>query len=212
MREDSRLATIVRQTTGTSYRESTSPRTEEIFSRLRNEDPELYAGLIKLAKAEFAGAIVVKTETKFDWPRYVKNEVEVEEDGEKFVYVGEAAQLWFDSDAIRGKAKLSKFEKKEEMKKQYQIARWFPPQLKGRLQKETRYKKMWMVESDEYNFKYFISSGQIRNGYDCGAWCRSALNSALANQGIKFPPELFDKVFDPIESGLLRIYKEVKQK
>lgn len=212
MAEDSKLAQIVGQATGTGYRGSTSPRAEEVFGRLREEDPELYAGLMKLAREELAGAIVVKTETKFDWPRYVKNEVEVEENRKKILYVGEAVQLWFDREDIRGKSKLSKFEKKEEIKKNYKIVQWLPPRLEEQQQIKVKYRQTWSFESDDYNFNYFIYSGQIKNGYDCNAWCRSALNSALVNQGIKFPPELFDKVFDPIERGLLRTYKEVKQK
>ena len=208
MTYDSKLAQIVSQAVGKNYRTGSSP--VEVYTKLQHEAPELHAGLMRLAREELTGAIVIQTETKFDWPRHLQNQVEIEEDGREYAYLGEAVELWMQGLNIKGKARLSKLEKHKTIKNNWKVTNWFPPIIEAQPQTRTSYTPLWSFESNEY-CNFVSSRGMVERDYKWSCDYRGALNGGLLNMGINLPHQLFEKVFAPIDAQLLKIYQEVSK-
>ena len=105
-----------------------------------------------------------RTETKFDWPRHLQNQVEIEEDGREYAYLGEAVELWMQGLNIKGKARLSKLEKHKTIKNNWKVTNWFPPIIEAQPQTRTSYTPLWSFESNEY-CNFVSSRGMVERDY-----------------------------------------------
>lgn len=210
--KDSALVQIVSQPQLVDYRTHAGQSAENSFLKLRDEYPELYAELMKLAKKELGNAIVVQTESKFDWSRSLRNEIEVEEDEQRHTYVGEAFELRFEGTSIRGNATLTKFRKDNNIKKKLKVVNWFLPKIEIRQQEQVSYQELWKVQAGDFAYEYLLDDGnKNKYGYEHSFYYKGALNDKLLNRGLKISRQLFEKVFTPIDAELVRIYYESKR-
>src|SRR3989344_3658689 len=208
--KDSALVKIVHQSHLVGYRDNANANqsAEKLFLQLRETYPEFYDKLIRLAKVELAENMPVKTESRFNWPTHLQNQVEVEAYGLNYVYVGEALDLWFQGNDIRGNAKLTKLQKNKTIQKSWKL---FPLRIETR--PVERYETVWTFRATEWKEKYLLcDGGSGRHGYSQSFYYRGALNDKLLNKGIKLPHELFEQIFAPIDAENLRVYQKVKEK
>ncbi|MDO8510891.1 MAG: hypothetical protein Q7S55_01875 [Nanoarchaeota archaeon] len=203
--KDSSLVKIVDQSQLAGYRDNVNRGAEELFLRLRENHPELYSELMRLAKAELAENMPVKTESRFNWPTYLQNQVEV--DGQNYAYVGVAMDFWFQGNDIRGNAKVTKLQKNKTIQKSWKL---FPPRIDRR--PVERYETVWSVQASEWKEKYLLCDGGTRiHGYGQSFYYRGALNNKLLENKIKLPHQLFEQIFAPIDAEILRIYQKLKK-
>ena len=208
--KDSALVKIVHQSHLVGYRDNANANqgAEKLFLQLRETHPECYDELIRLAKVELAETIITLAESRFNWPKNLQNQVEVEVDGQNYVYVGVAMDLWFQNNDIRGNAKLTKLQKNKTIQKSW---KFFPPRVEAR--PVERYETVWTVQASEWKEKYLLcDGGSNRFGYGQSFYYQGALNDKLLKDGIKLPHELFEHIFAPLDAEMLRKYQEIKKK
>ncbi len=141
------------------------------------------------------------------------NEYEVRDGPEIVVYVGEALNLYYENNSVRGKARLTRYNREYRgMKTRRKMLKLFPPKFETMQVPDNKDVKVWSIESGKYNFEYFIFKGEPALDYSK----KSSYRGALKKQGIinklSLSPELFDAVFNPIDREIMKRYKEVKKK
>lgn len=208
--KDSALVKIVAEPQPAGYRDNAKQSAEPLFLQLRETHPEWYDELMRLAKAELVDTMIVREESKFNWPTYLQNQVEVEAYGLNYVYVGEAMDFWFSGNGkdIRGNAKLTKLQKNKTIKKSWKL---FPPRIETRVVE--KYETIWTVRATEWNGKYLLCDGGRGTGVPAGHsfHYRGALHDKLLENKIKLPGQLFEQIFAPIDAEILRIYQKLKK-
>jgi hypothetical protein len=150
-------------------------------------------------------------EVRLNQKTYLRNEVVISTDEETAVYVGEAIGLHFDGMDIRGKARLSRYDRTKGTKNKRKLVQWLPPKFQTEEVPFVNDTRLWKIDSGEYNHEYFLSYGELQTGYDCTAHYRAALKGAAANIGLKLSHELFEMVFEPIDSEILDMYKQARR-
>jgi len=141
-----------------------------------------------------------------DLVEYLCNEVVVPTDKKTIVYVGEAIDLYFEDMAIKGRARLSKYERTKGTKNKIKPTQWFPPKFQTQEVPFVKDKRIWRINSSEYhNSYYFLSDGKLQTEY------RDALKEMAENQRLGLSHKLFEMVFGPIDSEIMEIYKQVKR-
>jgi hypothetical protein len=148
-------------------------------------------------------------EARLNQKTHLKNEVVIPTDEEIAVYVGEAIGLYFDGMDIRGSARLSKYDRTEGIKNQRKLVQWFPPKFQTEEVPVVSDRRIWTLNSDNYD--YFVSSGELKTGYDCDAHYRADLKGKAANQGLRLSHKLFEMVFGPIDSEILDMYRQARR-
>ncbi len=93
------------------------------------------------------------------------------------------------------------------------IAKWFPPKIKTRELLFPNDKMVWEISTlrDCYEPRYFLSYGGPATSYNCSAYYRGALKEKAAEIGVELSHDLFEMVFGPIDSEIMKIYEQVRK-
>lgn len=74
---------------------------------------------------------LLNLESKVDFSKNISNEIVLEADGQRVKYIGYAEKLHFDGNAIRGRARLRRYDLKEKIRTKKKRISWFPPKNKS---------------------------------------------------------------------------------
>jgi len=141
-------------------------------------------------------------ESKIKMKTYLKNEVVIPTDGETVVYVGEAIGLYFPTNGnIRGKARLSRYDRREGKAIEKKLVRLVPLTFQTREFPVAKDNRIWTFETS--NYTYFLHDGNHSDVY------RDGIKEQAAHHELKLSDELFNKVFGPIDSEIMKMNQEL---
>jgi hypothetical protein len=136
----------------------------------------------------------------------LKNEVVVR-DGDKFsVYVGEARYLWISLGTnVVGRAVLTRYDRELRMKQKKKVESWLPLIIKKEEVTVAKDKKIWSVDSSQYNTAHFVYDGKTVFQY------RDLLKSRSRWEGVKLSDQLLELVYSPLDKQIMDWYQKNKQ-
>lgn len=135
----------------------------------------------------------------------LKNEMVVRDSDKLSVYVGEAKYLWICAGTdVVGRAVLTRYDRELRMKQKRKVDRWFPLTIKKEEMTVTKDKKIWSVDSSEYDTAHFVYNGKTVFQY------RDMLKSRSKWEGVKLSDKLLDMIYSPIDRQIMDWYQKNK--
>ncbi|MBU0469895.1 MAG: hypothetical protein KKA62_00745 [Nanoarchaeota archaeon] len=209
-----RLIEIYNSPDENSYKSSAPIDALEVLFILERKRPQLYEEILKKARDEESALVkmygqVIQAEHFFSWKRrYMCNEVLIREEEGLFVYVGEAKTLHLSKGILEGLAVLGKYKGLEKPTQRRMLIRKFPPKWEKKEFSFGKGEKLWKVDSDEFPpiYSWFVSSGELSPYFNY----RRDLKKMASDKGIKFSNEILNKVFGPIDTELIRIWRDLE--
>ncbi|MGV8150343.1 MAG: hypothetical protein ACP5NV_01310 [Candidatus Woesearchaeota archaeon] len=157
-------------------------------------------------------------EKRMNIVNHFENEVKISRGEHDYtIYAGEVFNLNFKEWTIWGDAKVSRYDLINKTRKNISL-QLFPPKIIFHESNYTEKKLIWEFYTNyDYihgykepcgNSAIFLSNGELKNNYDYGY--RSKLKSCAVNHEIGIFPELFDMIFNPIDTNILDLYRKAR--
>lgn len=135
----------------------------------------------------------------------LKNEMVVRDGDKVSIYVGEARYLWICAGTdVVGRAVLTRYDRELRIKQKKKVESWLPLIIKKEEVTVAKDKKIWSVDSSQYNTAHFVCDGETVFQY------RELLKSRSKWEGVKLSDKLLDMVYSPLDRQIMNWYQKNK--
>jgi hypothetical protein len=162
----------------------------------------------KLEKALMQTGTIIHTSEIFKKPRYLRQEIDVDEYGKEFRYVGEAYGFVFNQNVLGG-AKISKYELREKLERKFRLRSF--GFVNGAYQKVTGH-CTWSIKTAHRKVSFVRAPVGVAfiTHYDLEDEVKPNLILQAKNEGIILSKDLLSGLFDPLQWELLQMYNQRK--